>query len=141
MDELAGAQDSAELRDLQRLDPERMLRNLQDLQGNQGARRQHQAMQLYATQEQQQQKPAVLPGSSSSKSSEVHAPKDEEWQIARKVAAAAVQQLPAMHRPVYVPPGLAGYERQLAALMDKLDKPGNRGLWLHGPGELGQLML
>ena len=146
MDGLGDAQDSAELQDLQRLalDPQRMLRNLQALKSTQGARRQHQALQLYAPpqeqhQQHQHQQPqlAVLLRSTSIRAPIVPAAKDEEWVIARKVAAAALKQLPAKQRLAYIPPDLVGYEQQLADLTAQLvvDDPRTLGLWLHGPGE------
>lgn len=63
-------------------------------------------------------------------------PKDEEWAIARRVAAAALQQLPAKQRLVCIPPDLVGYEQQLAELTAQMvvDEPGTLALWLHGPG-------
>jgi hypothetical protein len=146
---LAGTQDSRELQDLQRLalDPGRMLRNLQVLTRRQAARRQHQELYRYGTaevllQQQQQlrqQQPAVLPRADSGRPPLVPAAKNEEWVLARKVAAAALQQLPAKQRLAYIPLDLVGYEQQLAKLTAQLvvDEPGMLGLWLHGPGEGG----
>ena len=63
-------------------------------------------------------------------------PKDEEWQLARKVVATALQHLPAEQRLAYIPSGLVGYEQQLADLTAQLtvDQPGKLGVWLYGPG-------
>lgn len=142
----AGAQGSPELQDLQRMllesHPTRMLQqNLQELANIESVRRQHQSTMPLQPQPQQQQlqQPEVQQAESpsiNSASRVVPPPKDEEWQIARKVAAAALLQLPAKQLLAYLPPDLVGYEQQLAKLAAQLvvDEPGMLGLWLHGPG-------
>jgi hypothetical protein len=62
--------------------------------------------------------------------------KDNDYQLARKVLAAA---LPFARNDLAVPPGLVGYEQQEAHLLSELavsdpEQP-RLGLWLHGMGK------
>jgi len=121
--------DPLEQQDLQRLkqQSQRLLGNIDNLSRFQELRRQHQSDQ----QQQQQQQ-----GGGATSSSSQAGPKQEEWELAERVAAAAKAKLPSL---AHIPPELVGADGQRAFLLDKLapvDKgaPDYRVLWLHGPG-------